>query len=332
MTKARGSADPGARPGWRWDVALSFAGAQRDYVGQVAQALKARGVRCFYDADELVRLWGTHLAEELPRIYARESALVVVFVSAASAAGDWTQLEQRAAFSRAVADAGVSVLPARFDDSELPGLLPDVVCVDLRRYTPGQFADLVRARLALVDAPSPRTDEGSQDYDTLVKQVLEDEKKKLRAAEARREQIRELLDLARTLAAKTAAVTQPDVTLSILRTEESPPWRIWRWFRGIYAGKFRGWAVFGWSGQSRTSVGGSAIHCSVLLTTTGDLVAFTHDHYEPRIAVVRDSKDTFNKISDIGDGRLLPRIFADDVTVQAIKEGMAGFEARRLRA
>ena len=54
-------------------MALSFAGAQRDYVGQVAAALKARGVRCFYDEDEQVRLWGTHLAEELPRIYAQES-------------------------------------------------------------------------------------------------------------------------------------------------------------------------------------------------------------------------------------------------------------------
>jgi hypothetical protein len=35
--------DLGARPGWRWDVALSFAGARRDYVGQVAEVLQARG-------------------------------------------------------------------------------------------------------------------------------------------------------------------------------------------------------------------------------------------------------------------------------------------------
>jgi TIR domain-containing protein len=104
-------------------VALSFAGAQRAYVGQVAAALKVRGVRCFYDDDEQVRLWGTHLAEELPRIYARESAAVVVFVAAEYAGQDWTRLERRAAFSRAVAEAGVYVLPARFDDSELPGLL-----------------------------------------------------------------------------------------------------------------------------------------------------------------------------------------------------------------
>jgi hypothetical protein len=31
-------------------------GAQRDYVEQVAQALKARGMRCFYDADEQIEL------------------------------------------------------------------------------------------------------------------------------------------------------------------------------------------------------------------------------------------------------------------------------------
>ena len=129
-------------------MALSFAGAQRDYVGQVAAALKARGVRCFYDADEQVRLWGTHLAEELPRIYAEESAAVVVFISAEYAGRDWTRLERRAALARAVAEAGVYVLPARFDDSELPGLLPDVVTVDLRRYTPEQFAGLVAEKVA----------------------------------------------------------------------------------------------------------------------------------------------------------------------------------------
>ena len=152
-------AGPGAGLGRRWDVALSFAGAQRDYVGQVAQALKARGVRCFYDEDEQVRLWGTHLAEELPRIYAEESAAVVVFISADYAGPGWTRLERRAALARAVAEAGVYVLPARFDDSKLPGLLPDVVTVDLRRYTPEQFAGLVAEKVAGL-AGGPRAGAG----------------------------------------------------------------------------------------------------------------------------------------------------------------------------
>ena len=148
-------AGPDAGEGRQWDVALSFAGAQRDYVGQVAAALKARGVRCFYDEDEQVRLWGTHLAEELPRIYAQESAAVVVFISAEYASREWTRLERRAALARAVTEAGVYMLPARFDDSELPGLLPDVATVDLRRYSPEQFAGLVAEKLAGLAVSSP---------------------------------------------------------------------------------------------------------------------------------------------------------------------------------
>ena len=163
MAGAGVDADPDDRPGRRWDVALSFAGAQRDYVEQVAQALKARGVRCFYDADRQVRLWGTNLAEELPRIYERESTVVVVFVSADYAEGDWTRLERRAAFSRAVREAGVYVLPARFDDSELPGLLEDVVAINLRDYPPGQFADLVVAKLGdLGISPPPSLGEAGR--------------------------------------------------------------------------------------------------------------------------------------------------------------------------
>ena len=81
---------------------------------------------------------------------------MVVFVPADYAGRDWTRLERRAAFSRAVAESGVYVLPARFDDSQLPGLLAAVVVVDLGRYTLGQFADLVVTKLAdLAISPSP---------------------------------------------------------------------------------------------------------------------------------------------------------------------------------
>jgi hypothetical protein len=42
MTGANGGVDPATRPEWQWNVALSFVGAQREYVGQVAEALEAR--------------------------------------------------------------------------------------------------------------------------------------------------------------------------------------------------------------------------------------------------------------------------------------------------
>jgi hypothetical protein len=91
MAGGDGGAGSGTGPVWQWDVALSFASAQQDYVGQVAAALKARGMRCFYDADEQIELWGRYLAEELPAIYAEQAAVVVVFVSAEYAMRHWTR-------------------------------------------------------------------------------------------------------------------------------------------------------------------------------------------------------------------------------------------------
>ena len=149
-------AGPGTEPGWRWEVALSFAAAQRDYVEQVAAALQAHGVRCFYDADEQIELWGKFLPEELPAIYSEQAASVVIFVSAEYAERDWTRLERRAALDRAVRERREYVLPARFDDTPLPGVLSGMVSVDLRRRSPEQFAAMIVGKLAsLAITPAP---------------------------------------------------------------------------------------------------------------------------------------------------------------------------------
>jgi hypothetical protein len=143
-----GDSAPGAAVGgWRWDVALSFAGAQRPYVERVATVLKARGVRVFYDADEQIHLWGRHLPEELGAVYAGQAAAVVVFVSADYAARDWTRWERRAALDRAVAERREYVLPARFDDTPLPGLSASLGTVDLRGLGAEAFAGMVVAKL-----------------------------------------------------------------------------------------------------------------------------------------------------------------------------------------
>ena len=152
MTAAHGGADPGARPERQWDVALSFAGAQRGYVGQVAEALKARGVSCFYDADEQLELWGRFLAEELPAIYGEQATAVVIFVSAEYAAREWTRVERRTALARAVRERREYVLPARFDDTSLPGLPSDMVTVNLQARTPQHFAAMIADKLAALAA------------------------------------------------------------------------------------------------------------------------------------------------------------------------------------
>jgi len=91
----------------------------------------------------------------------------VVFVSAECAARDWTRLERRAALARAVRDRRECVLPARFDDTQLPGLLSDTVTVDLRGRTPQQFAAMIVGKLAALDIATSAlpTDGGSPAHD-----------------------------------------------------------------------------------------------------------------------------------------------------------------------
>ena len=49
---------------------------------------------------------------------------------------------------RAVRERREYVLPARFDDTPLPGLPPDVSYIDLRGRMPQQFAATIAAKLA----------------------------------------------------------------------------------------------------------------------------------------------------------------------------------------
>jgi len=57
----------------KYDVALSFAGQDRRYVTQVAEQLKLRGIRVFYDEYEQADLWGKNLYDHLSKVY-RQSA------------------------------------------------------------------------------------------------------------------------------------------------------------------------------------------------------------------------------------------------------------------
>lgn len=53
----------------KYDVALSFAGEDREYVEQVANLLGSSGVKVFYDRFEEADLWGKNLYDYLIDIY-----------------------------------------------------------------------------------------------------------------------------------------------------------------------------------------------------------------------------------------------------------------------
>jgi hypothetical protein len=129
-----------------YDIALSFAGENRSYVEEVADGLKAAGVSVFYDKFESANLWGKNLIEHLAEIYAN-STFVVMFISKEYVEKAWTTHERRHAQERALFAQEEYILPARFDDTEVPGMTNTVSFQDLRYTTSGQLVELILAKL-----------------------------------------------------------------------------------------------------------------------------------------------------------------------------------------
>ena len=146
-----------------YDVALSFAGEDREYVDQVAGHLQRAGVAVFYDKYEQVDLWGKDLYEHLSDVYQNKARYTVMFVSRHYAEKLWTRHERKSAQARAFRESGEYILPARFDDSEVPGLPDTVGYLDLQRYSPAQLAESICAKLVssgVALAPEPARPSG----------------------------------------------------------------------------------------------------------------------------------------------------------------------------
>ena len=149
-----------------YDVCLSFAGEDRAYVRHVAGALQRSGVKYFYDEHNQVALWGKNLQEHLTTIYRDQSLFAVLFVSEHYAQKPWAVLERRAALEKAMKEFDREyVLPARFDDTELPGLLDSVSYVDLRKIAPVALADMIVRKL-ITEARAKLPPEGFWEIDS----------------------------------------------------------------------------------------------------------------------------------------------------------------------
>jgi hypothetical protein len=133
--------------GEAYEVVLSFAGEDREYVEAVAEILRQNEVSIFYDNYEEVTLWGKNLIEHLQKVYGGSARYCVMFISRDYAEKVWPTHERRSAFQRAIESKEEYILPARFDDTDIPGLHKAVGYIDLRKKTPHELAELILRKL-----------------------------------------------------------------------------------------------------------------------------------------------------------------------------------------
>lgn len=134
---------------YEYDVAFSFAGEDRAYVEKVARLLKERGVRVFYDRYEEVELWGKDLYTHLDDVYRNKARYCIMFISQHYRQKLWTNHERESAQARAFAENEDYILPARFDDTEIPGIRPTLGYISLKNVAPQEFVELVCQKVGL---------------------------------------------------------------------------------------------------------------------------------------------------------------------------------------
>lgn len=116
----------------RFDVAISFAGAERPLALALAQAVRAAGFSVFYDNFFPEQLWGKNLGLFFDEIFRKKARYCVIFVSQEYLKGKWTVHEARSAQARALEEKGSEyILPIQVDGTELDGLLPTIGYVPL---------------------------------------------------------------------------------------------------------------------------------------------------------------------------------------------------------
>ncbi|MFY9077771.1 toll/interleukin-1 receptor domain-containing protein [Aliarcobacter butzleri] len=123
-----------------YDVALSFAGEDREYVEDVATFLKDVGIKVFYDKFEADNLWGKNLYDHLQDIYKNKANYTILFISEHYKKKNWTTHERQSAQARAFEESREYILPVKFDDTEIPGIQSTVGYLNAKEYSPIDIA------------------------------------------------------------------------------------------------------------------------------------------------------------------------------------------------
>jgi hypothetical protein len=138
-----------ASPSSTFDVAVSFAGPQREIAETIARRVKEAGFDVFYDGFFPEQLWGKDLAVFFDDVFRKKSRFCIIIVSQDYIDRAWTNHERQSAVERAIQERGREyILPVKIsDDIELPGVPGTIGYVSLTQYSVDQIAELLIAKL-----------------------------------------------------------------------------------------------------------------------------------------------------------------------------------------
>jgi hypothetical protein len=134
---------------YQFDIALSFAGSERQIAEEIALRMKGDGFAVFYDSFYPETLWGKDLVEFFDDIYRKQARYCVMLISPEYRDRMWTQHERRSAQARALEERGREyILPILVAAAELPGMQPTLGYLNLSDYPVDRIAEILKQKLS----------------------------------------------------------------------------------------------------------------------------------------------------------------------------------------
>jgi TIR domain-containing protein len=131
-----------------FDVAISFAGPERQYAEELAKHLVDAGFSVFYDGFYPEDLWGKDLVQTFHEIYSKRSRYCVIFVSEEYNNRAWTIHERRSAQERMLKEKGQDyILPIKSNGIDLPGMPSTIGYVSIKELGIEKIAALLINKL-----------------------------------------------------------------------------------------------------------------------------------------------------------------------------------------
>lgn len=139
---------------FEYDVALSFARADRTVAEEFASLLRSKNIRVYSDEYEAAELGGSDFVMHVAELYRTQARYCVMLLSRHYPLKKWTEAERTSAQEHALRDANEYILPVRLDDTHIPGAADATGYRDLRQHYIESIGDWLESKLAEVKTRS----------------------------------------------------------------------------------------------------------------------------------------------------------------------------------
>ena len=133
---------------FEFDIALSFAGEDREIAESLANGLLIEGIKVFYDRFHKIDMWGKKLTHYFQDVYGPKARFVMPLISKHYPIKDWTDFEFSIARKEAQKRKTEFILPVRLDDTKIIGIHEDVAYLDYKAEGNEGIVDAVLKKLS----------------------------------------------------------------------------------------------------------------------------------------------------------------------------------------